>query len=157
MTHSTVEDIINGLNALHRQSQLMPPPSATHRSWGSLLKGKSDPKSSSHLDLSSTLNKKKSSSSLERVISKTAPTTPQSTTPTEEKHAEEAELTAQVAEKLKLVERVRPSWEGDEIAQLVVGGSAFGHGLFELVFALLPCLALLARGVDPVDVRTGRS
>ena len=31
-----------------------------------------------------------------------------------------------------------PSWRGDDMAELVVGGSAFGAGLFELVFAMMP-------------------
>ena len=31
-----------------------------------------------------------------------------------------------------------PSWRDDDLAQLAIGGSAFGHGLFELVFAMMP-------------------
>ena len=46
-------------------------------------------------------------------------------------------MASMVDERLSL-SHVRPNWVNDAVAQLVVGGSAFGHGLFELVFALLP-------------------
>jgi hypothetical protein len=29
-------------------------------------------------------------------------------------------------------------WESDPLAQVVIGGTAFGVGLFELIFSLLP-------------------
>jgi hypothetical protein len=154
---STVEDIVRQLNALHAQSKASPTSAApAHRGWG-LLRSKqaSDPRSASSLDLP-VIAKQKSSSSFSSLrrgnsgSSKTAPATPISVTPTEEKTHEE--LTAMIDEKLQLSE-LQPSWQGDALGELVIGGSAFGHGLFELVFALLPWVSRSSTSANSAERR----
>ena len=146
------DQIITRLNAMSLEAALRPnvqhsEPAPSRWGLGRLWGETAKPSRSSSMDPLPKLDKlhvvapvaKRSSagSSTSGLGPATAPATPDRTA-SPEPIFQSALGTPSLAPRSANASAAIPSWRGDDMAELVIGGSAFGAGLFELVFAMMP-------------------